>query len=124
MWDKAANAEWGEEADEWPDDWKIGLTVPLWKNKGDKKDKNTYRGVTLLSVGSTLLARVVASRLGSWSEEFLCEEQNGFRRNRGVDDALMLTRRINEVASRTTGDDWITMSFVDIEKAYPRVCTD
>ena len=44
----------------WPEELCIGLVVPLWKRKGNKKDKNTWRGITLLSVGSKLLARVVA----------------------------------------------------------------
>ena len=41
----------------WPEEWCIGLVVPLWKRKGNKKDKNTWRGITLLSVGSKLLAQ-------------------------------------------------------------------
>ena len=44
----------------WAEDWFVGL-VALWKRKGNKKDKNTWRGITLLSVGSKLLARVVAT---------------------------------------------------------------
>ena len=44
----------------WPEEWCIGLVVPLWKRKGQKKDKNTWRGITLLSVGTKLIARVVA----------------------------------------------------------------
>jgi len=44
------------------EDWSTGIVVPLWIHKGDKTDKNTYRGITLLSVGSKILARVVAQR--------------------------------------------------------------
>ena len=33
-----------------PTDWKRGLVVPLWKGKGDRRDCNNYRGVTLLFV--------------------------------------------------------------------------
>ena len=55
----------GEEVS-WPAEWCIGLVIPLWKRKGNKKDRNTWRGITLLSVGSKLLARVVATRLRSW----------------------------------------------------------
>ena len=40
-----------------------GTVIPLGKKKGSPQDKNTYRGITLLSVGSKLLARVVAQRL-------------------------------------------------------------
>eukprot|EP00959_Pyramimonas_sp_CCMP1952_P186105 3891749-Pyramimonas_sp.AAC.1 len=63
MWSLAATAAEGEEAEAWPADWRVGLVVPLWKRKGSLKDKNTWRGITLLSVGSKLLARVVASRV-------------------------------------------------------------
>ena len=29
MWNKASESEDGSEAQEWPDEWKIGLVVPL-----------------------------------------------------------------------------------------------
>ena len=101
----------------WPDEWCIGLVVPLWKRKGNKKDKNTWRGLTLLSVGSKLLAQVVATRLQSRFDGHLGLHQFGFRRGKGVDDALQVTRRlVEEVATSADG------TRDDIEKAYPRVC--
>ena len=50
----------------WPAEWCVGLVVPLWKKKGSKKVKGNWRGITLLSVGSKLIARVVATRLRSF----------------------------------------------------------
>ena len=38
----------------WPAEWCTGLVVPLWKRKGNKKDKNTWRGITLLFVDDAL----------------------------------------------------------------------
>ena len=76
-------------------------------------DKNTWRGITLLSVGSKLLARVVASRIADWSEKFLHESQSGFRRGRGVEDCLIVSRNIVEEVVRQVGQDWIVMSFFD-----------
>ena len=67
----------------WPEEWCVGLVVPLWKRKGNKKDKNTWRGITLLSVGSKLIARVVATRLRSWFDGHLGLHQFGFRRGKG-----------------------------------------
>ena len=64
----------------WPEEWCIGLVVPLRKRKGHKKDKNTWRGITLLSVGTKLLARVVATRLRCWFNGRLGLHQFGFRR--------------------------------------------
>ena len=128
MWKRAAEAEDGEEGEQWPPSWRIGLVVPLWKKKGKKSDKNTWRGVTLLSVGAKLMARLVAMCMQQWSETWLDESQNGFRRGRGVDDALTVTRRIIEevcragVTSKQRSKEWVLMSFFDIMKAYPRVC--
>ena len=59
MWRYACTAEEGEEAEYWPEAWKKAIQIPLWKKKGCMKDKNTWRGVTLLSVGTKVLARVV-----------------------------------------------------------------
>ena len=124
MWASAARAELGGEADDWPEEWRVGITVPLWKRKGSKADKNTWRGITLLSVGSKLLARVVAARLQRWYEPWAHEAQCGFRKGRGVDDALQTSRRIVEEVMRSQGDQWYKMVFLDIEQACPRVCKD
>ena len=69
----------------WPFEWCIGLVVPLWKCKGNRKEKNTWRGITLLSVGSKLLASVVTTRLRSWLDGHLGLRQCGLRRGKGVD---------------------------------------
>ena len=125
MWQNAKSAVAGQEAADWPESWNKGIVVPLWKQKGDRTDKNTWRGITLLSVGSKLLARVVAQRVQAWSEPWLPEAQMGFRRNRSVDDALQVTRRLVEegTSSRDTGEVMLVRLF-DIEKAYPRVSRD
>ena len=52
------------------------------------------------------------------------ESQCGFRKGRGVDDALEVSRRIVEEVVRTESEDWVLMSFFNIEKAYPRICKD
>jgi len=43
MWVKALSAEEGHAADEWPEEWCKGIVYPLWRKKGDRKDKNTWR---------------------------------------------------------------------------------
>eukprot|EP00969_Alexandrium_andersonii_P132040 5838916-Alexandrium_andersonii.AAC.1 len=60
----------------------------MWTRKGKKADRNTWRGITLLSVGSKMLARAVAARLQRWFEPWVHESQRGFRKGQGVDDAL------------------------------------
>ena len=69
-----------------------------------------------------MVARVVASRLSQWSESFLSEEQSGFRRGRGTDDALQVAWRIIEEARALTSGKAVALLFYDIERAYHRVC--
>lgn len=92
------------------------------ERKGRQEDKHTWRGVTLLSVGSRLVARIVASQLSQWSEAWLCEEQSGFRRGRGTDDTMQVARRLIEEACRLRSGGEIHMAFFDLDKVYPRVC--
>ena len=42
-----------------PEDWRIGLIVPIWKRKGDAHDPWKYRGITLLSHIMKLLERIL-----------------------------------------------------------------
>ena len=72
---------------------KAGICVPVFKNKGDGADRKNYRNLVMLSVAVKLIARIAAARLSDWAEQFMAEEQQGFRRNRGVDDAVVLPVR-------------------------------
>jgi len=84
---------WGDE--NMPDDWKIGLIVPLFK-KGDKTKCENYRGITLLNVTYKILLSVVLERLTEYSEEILVEYQCGFRPQRRTTDQLFVVRQILE----------------------------
>lgn len=63
----------------------------------------------------------MASRVQQVSETFMDEEQQGFRRSRGVDDVLEVSRRLAEEVCRSRGQDVIKLTLYDIEKAYPRI---
>ena len=52
---------------EWAVSSKSGITV-LILQKGDRKCRNSYRGVCLLSMCSRILARVIAKKLSWWAE--------------------------------------------------------
>ena len=93
MWRRALGSLGGNEAEDWPAEWTTGIVVPIWKKKGKKRQKY-LAGITLLSEGTKVLARVVAERLLVWSDSWLQEPQSGFRHNRGVDDTLQVSRRL------------------------------
>ena len=41
---KAAAAEEGEEVQEWPESWKVGVVVPLWKQNAKRKIRTHGEG--------------------------------------------------------------------------------
>ncbi|CAF1425262.1 unnamed protein product [Didymodactylos carnosus] len=55
---------------------------PLLSKKGDLRDPNNWRGITLLSIPGKVLCGILADRIRSAIEKVLREEQAGFRPNR------------------------------------------
>ena len=50
------------------DDEDDNLLMNTLKNKGKKSDLNNYRGISLLSIMSRLIAKVIANRVSKWAE--------------------------------------------------------
>ena len=117
----------------WEEELKIGQMVPLFK-KGDRNDKNNYRGVCLLAMGSRVLGKVIAERLRWWAEflKLTDENQSGFRAGRSTADATQVMIRLEEdtedLRKRRSrrGEEEMAESdpvarLLDLRKAYPRV---
>ncbi|CAK9056851.1 LINE-1 retrotransposable element ORF2 protein (ORF2p) [Includes: Reverse transcriptase [Durusdinium trenchii] len=122
MWSDAATAVPGHEADSWSPAAKTGICIPVFKNKGDRADRKNYRNLVMLSVAAKLIARIAATRLSEWAEQFMAEEQQGFRKNRGIDDAHQLARRIIEEVILSRHSERVAVTSFDIVRAYTRVC--
>ncbi len=101
-----------------PIDWQTGVVVPLHK-KGDQKDCNNYRGITLLSLPGKAYASVLHRRLSTVVNDKIQDEQCGFRPGRGTTDQLFILQQISEKAWEY--DKEVHVCFVDLEKAYDRV---
>ena len=124
MWIEAAEAVPGQEANSWCASTTTGVCIPVFKNKGDRQDRANYRNLVMLSVAAKLIAKVVAFRLSSWAEGFLSEEQNGFRKGRGIDDAHQVARRIIEEVVLSEHAESVAITSFDIVRAYTRVCRE
>ena len=72
-----------------PDQLKTANVVPVHK-RGDKKDKQNYRPIALLSVFSKLLEKLVYNRVRAFIEGngVLSEVQLGFRTMKSTETAL------------------------------------
>ena len=111
---------------------RLGVVVPLFK-KGDRNNPGNYRGVCLLSMGSRIVARIVACRLREWAEEMglMDDNQAGFRSGRSTVDVTQMMMRMQEDAEdlkwrreRGGGDGGgvkPAARLLDLHKAYPRV---
>ena len=82
----------------WEESLRKGVMIPLHK-KGDRNDRNNYRGVCLLAMGSRILARILAKRLGKWAEALglLDDNQSGFRVGRSTGDAAQVLIRFRRI---------------------------
>ena len=78
-----------------PADWTKGTIIRIPK-KGAFRDCNNRRGITLLSVLSKILAKVVIKRISNALDAGMRKEQAGFRREQGCTDQLFTLRNIIE----------------------------
>lgn len=98
-----------------PSDWKKGLLVKLPK-AGDLSLCGKWRGITLLSIPSKVLTRIILERMKDAIDQRLRDEQAGFRKERSCIDQIATLRVIVEQTI-----EWQTslyVCFVDFEKAF------
>ena len=101
-----------------PRDWCKGLIIRIPK-KGDLRNCDNWRGVTLLSIPSKIFCRILLCRIDKVLDPILREEQAGFRRGRGCIDQIFTLRNIIEQCL-----EWKTplhINFIDFRKAFDSV---
>ena len=107
-----------------PSAWQQARIAPIYKGSkaGSEQDCSAHRGISLINVGAKIRAHSIQKRIEPMIERRLQESQNGFRRNRGVDDGMFCIRRIVEKAriTRTT----LYVLYIDIRKAYDCIPRD
>ena len=68
--------------------------VTLYKNKGDRNDCNSYRGISLLSIVGKAFARIALKRMQHLAERFYPESQCGFKAQRSAIDMIFPPRQL------------------------------
>ena len=99
-------------------DWKDAVIVPIPK-KGNLRECDNWRGISLLDVAGKVFARVVQERLQVIANEILPESQCGFRKGRGSTDMIFAAWQLVEKCREH--DDALFVLFVDLRKAYDSV---
>ena len=101
-----------------PEQWKHSNIVPVPK-KGDLTDTNNYRGISLTSIVSKTLNRMILNRIKPSLENLLRINQNGFRPGRSTTSHILALRRILEGAKAKNLSAVLT--FIDFKKAFDSV---
>lgn len=83
------------ETERWPEVWKKGLDVKIFK-RGDLRDYNNWRGVTVLPIISKIFCRMLLERIKKGVDKKLRKEQAGFRPNRSTVEQIFIFRNILE----------------------------
>ena len=73
-----------------PDCWKVSLVVPVFKNVGERYTAKNYCSVSLLSVVSKVVEKLVNNRIVDHLENcgFFSDFQYGFRSSQSTSDLL------------------------------------
>ena len=110
---------WREE--KVPEQWKQGLICKIPK-KGNLQQCGNWKGVTLLSIASKVMGKILISRIQDGVGHRLRKEQAGFRSGRGKVEQIFILRNILKQV-----DEWnatMYFHFVDFEKAFNSVHRD
>ena len=80
---------------QWPQDWKRSVFVPISK-KGNAKECSNYHTIALISHASKVKLKILQARLQQYVNHELTDVQAGFRKGRGTRDQIANTCWIME----------------------------
>ena len=106
-----------------PVDWKRAMLVALYKGKGDRRACDNLRGISLLSIPGKVYAALLLRRVSQHFDSQLLEAQCGFRRGRGLTDAVFTLRHLMSCSWEFKGQP-LYLAFIDLRKAFDSVPRD
>ncbi|KAL8582913.1 hypothetical protein ACOMHN_057066 [Nucella lapillus] len=103
-----------------PSDWRDALVSPIFK-KGEHYNPANYRPVSLTCIVCKLLEHIVVHSLMKHLEtnEILCHQQHGFRKNRSCETQLL--ELVEELTSNMVDGLQTDMVILDFAKAFDKV---
>ena len=104
-----------------PNSWSHTKLVAIWKGstKGKAEDPNAYRGLQIGSSLCKILVMIIISRMEKWYKEQLCDQQQGFRPDRGTTHGIYIAKRLQQISHKTKKPLYIL--FVDLTAAFDKI---
>jgi hypothetical protein len=106
--------------DDMPDDFRTSYLLPFFKNKGDARKCDNYRGIKLMCHTMKIWERVIDTRLRT--QVSIHKNQCGFIGGKSTTDAIQAMKIIMEKYRDAHKD--LHFIFIDLEKAFDRVPRD
>ena len=106
-------ANW--KTQQWPQDWKTSLCIPIPK-KGNAKECSNDHTIVLISHSSKLMLKILQERLQQYVNWELPDVQDGFRKGRGNRDQIANILWIIQKAREF--QNYIYFCFIDYAKAF------
>ena len=104
---------------QWPQDWKRSVFIPIPK-KGNAKQCSNYCTTALISHASKVMLKILQARLQQYVNRVLPDVQAGFRKGRGtrdqIDNIRWIIKKVREFQKN------IYFRFTDYAKAFD--CVD
>ena len=94
---------------QWPQDWKRSVFIPIPK-KGDAKECSNYRTIALISHASKVMLKILQARLQQYVNRELPDVQAGFRKGRGTRDQIANIIEKSRDSRKTSTFALLTMS--------------
>ena len=105
---------------EWPDDFSKSIVVPIEK-KANATECGDFITISIIDThhASKMVLKILTKRVTTKAEEFLGENQFGFRKGCGIREAISVMKMLRERSLEH--DNELFICFVDFEKAFDRV---
>ena len=101
------------KSQQWPQDWKRSVFIPVPK-KGNAKECSNYCTIALISYACEVMLKILQARLQQYMNQEFPDVQGGFRKCRGTRDQIA---NICWVIEKATEFQNIYFCFTDYAKA-------
>ena len=115
---KASGGDQFWKTQQWPQEWKRSVFIPIPK-KGNAKKCSNYYTIALISHTSKVKLKILQTRLQQYVNHELPDIQAGFRKGRGTRDQIANIHWIMEKAREFQKN--IYFCFIDYAKAFDSV---
>ena len=102
-----------------PNDWKEGVILPIYKNKGDRRCTSSYRPITLLSVPSKIVTAIILRRIQPLILSTRRPQQAGFTPKRSTSDCILALRVLAQ--QRREYRQPLLAAYIDLKSAFDSI---